>query len=142
MIIDTKYIFVLIFIIFIKICFFKDEPLTNTIKVKLVTTQEDKRTGLMFRNNLNQDEGMLFKFENGFNSVWMKNTYIPLDVLFLDKRFRLIGYVEDTVPLSLDSIGIDKPSDYILEVNAGWVRSNNVKIGNIIDIELIDKLSD
>tara|TARA_Y100001958_G_C21245365_1_gene575013 strand:- start:275 stop:703 length:429 start_codon:yes stop_codon:yes gene_type:complete len=142
MIIDTKYIFVLIFIIFIKICFFKDEALTNTVKVKLVTTQEDKRTGLMFRNNLNQDEGMLFKFENGFNSVWMKNTYIPLDVLFLDKRFRLIGYVEDTVPLSLDSIGIDKPSDYILEVNAGWVRSNNVKIGNIIDIELIDKLSD
>tara|TARA_Y100000591_G_C21561766_1_gene558904 strand:+ start:90 stop:518 length:429 start_codon:yes stop_codon:yes gene_type:complete len=142
MIIDTKYIFVLIFIIFIKICFFKDEALTNTVKVKLVTTQEDKRTGLMFRNNLNQDEGMLFKFESGFNSVWMKNTYIPLDVLFLDKRFRLIGYVEDTVPLSLDSIGIDKPSDYILEVNAGWVRSNNVKIGNIIDIELIDKLSD
>ena len=142
MIIDTKYIFVLIFIIFIKICFFKDEALTNTVKVKLVTTQEDKRSGLMFRNNLNQDEGMLFKFESGFNSVWMKNTYIPLDVLFLDKRFRLIGYVEDTVPLSLDSIGIDKPSDYILEVNAGWVRSNNVKIGNIIDIELIDKLSD
>ena len=142
MIIDTKYIFFLIFIIFIKIFFFKDEALTNTVKVKLVTTQEDKRTGLMFRNNLNQDEGMLFKFESGFNSVWMKNTYIPLDVLFLDKRFRLIGYVEDTVPLSLDSIGIDKPSDYILEVNAGWVRSNNVKIGNIIDIELIDKLSD
>ena len=142
MIIDIKYIFLLIFIIFIKICFFKDNPLTNTIRVKLVTTDEDKRTGLMFRNNLDENEGMLFKFDNDFNSVWMKNTYIPLDVLFLDKRFRLIGFVEDTVPLSLDSIGINKPSDYILEVNSGWIRRNNVKIGDTIDLEYINELSD
>ena len=142
MIIDIKYVFLLIFIIFIKICFFKDNPLTNTIRVKLVTTDEDKRTGLMFRNNLDENEGMLFKFDNGFNSVWMKNTYIPLDVLFLDKRFRLIGFVEDTVPLSLDSIGINKPSDYILEVNSGWIRRNNAKIGDTIDLEYINELSD
>ena len=142
MIIDVKYVFLLILIIFIKICFFKDNPLTNTIRVKLVTTDEDKRTGLMFRNNLDENEGMLFKFDNGFNSVWMKNTYIPLDVLFLDKRFRLIGFVEDTVPLSLDSIGISKPSDYILEVNSGWIRRNNVKIGDTIDLEYINELSD
>tara|TARA_B100001094_G_scaffold333460_1_gene412874 strand:- start:763 stop:1191 length:429 start_codon:yes stop_codon:yes gene_type:complete len=142
MIIDTKYIFLLIFIIFIKICFFKDNPLTNSIKVKLVTTDEDKKTGLMFRKHLNQDEGMLFKFEQGLNSVWMKNTYIPLDVLFLDKRFKVIGFSENTVPLSLDSIGIETPSDYILEVNGGWIENNNIKIGNQIDLEYINELSD
>lgn len=142
MIIDTKYIFLLIFIIFIKITFFKEKSLTNSLKVKQVTTVEEKKTGLMFKNYLDENEGMLFKFNHGFNSVWMKNTYIPLDVLFLDKRFKIIGFVEDTVPLSLDSIGINKPSDYILEVNSGWIRRNNVKIGDTVDLEYITKLSD
>tara|TARA_Y100001970_G_C14167623_1_gene822260 strand:+ start:210 stop:635 length:426 start_codon:yes stop_codon:yes gene_type:complete len=141
MIIDTKYIFIIIFLIFLKICFMKGDITSNAIKAKLVTTPEDKKTGLMFREYLNYDEGMLFKFDNGFNSVWMKNTYIPLDVLFLDTKYKVIGYVEDTVPLSLDNVSIDKSSDYILEVNSGWVRDNNIKIGNIIDIELVNELS-
>ena len=141
MIIDTKYIFIIIFFIFLKICFMKGDITSNVIKAKLVTTPEDKQTGLMFREYLNYDEGMLFKFDNGFNSVWMKNTYIPLDVLFLDTKYTVIGYVEDTVPLSLDNVSIDKSSDYILEVNSGWVRDNNIKIGNIIDIELVNELS-
>lgn len=119
----------------------KGDITSNAIKAKLVTTPEDKKTGLMFREYLNYDEGMLFKFDNGFNSVWMKNTYIPLDVLFLDTKYKVIGYVEDTVPLSLDTVSINKPSDYILEVNSGWVRDNNIKIGNIIDIELVNELS-
>lgn len=142
MIIDTKYIFLLIFIIFIKICFLKDNVLKNSLKVKLVTTDEDKKRGLMFRQYLNQYEGMLFEFENGLNSVWMKNTYIPLDVLFLDKRFKVIGFSENTVPLSLNSVGIKIPSDYILEVNAGWIKNSNIKIGDTINFEYINKLSD
>ena len=141
MIIDTKYVFLIIFLFFLKICFFKSEIMSNKLKVKLVTTDEDKKNGLMFIDYLDKNEGMLFKFDPGFNSIWMKNTYIPLDVLFLDKRFKVIGFVEDTVPLSLDSVGINKPSDYILEVNAGWIRKNNIKIENIIDIELIKELS-
>ena len=135
MIIDIKYIFFIIFLMFIKISFFKSEVVSKTIKAKLVTTIQDKKFGLMFRKYLNYDEGMLFKFDYKINSIWMKNTYIPLDVLFLDKKYKVIGYVEDTVPLSLDTVSIDNPSDYILEVNAGWVRDNNIKIGYIIDVE-------
>ena len=140
MIIDAKYIFIIILLIFLKICFIKGDITSNVIKAKLVTTPEDKKNGLMFKEYLNYDEGMLFKFDNGFNSVWMKNTYIPLDVLFLDTKYKVIGYVEDTVPLSLDTVSIDKPSDYILEVNSGWIRDNNIKIGTLIDIELIKEL--
>ena len=141
MIIDIKYIFLIIFLMFIKISFFKSEVVSKTIKAKLVTTIQDKKFGLMFRKYLNYDEGMLFKFDYKINSIRMKNTYIPLDVLFLDKKYKVIGYVEDTIPLSLDSVSINKPSNYILEVNAGWIRDNNIKIGTIIDIELIKELS-
>ena len=141
MIIDIKYIFLIIFLMFIKISFFKSEVVSKTIKAKLVTTIQDKKFGLMFRKYLNYDEGMLFKFDYKINSIWMKNTYIPLDVLFLDKKYKVIGYAEDTVPLSLDQVSINKPSNYILEVNAGWIRDNNIKIGTLIDIELIKELS-
>lgn len=111
------------------------------LKVKVVTTEEDKKLGLMFRQHLNIDEGMLFTFKYGNNSVWMKNTYIPLDVIFLDKDYKVIGFVEDTVPLSLKIVKINKKSNYIIEVNAGWIRKNNLKIGNKMNLTSIDELS-
>ena len=111
------------------------------LKVKVVTTEEDKKLGLMFRQHLNMDEGMLFTFKYGNNTVWMKNTYIPLDVIFLDKDYKVIGFVEDTVPLSLEIVKINKKSNYIIEVNAGWIRKNNLKIGNKMNLTTIDELS-
>lgn len=111
------------------------------LKVKVVTTEEDKKLGLMFRQHLNMDEGMLFTFKYGDNSVWMKNTYIPLDVIFLNKDYKVIGFVEDTVPLSLETVKINKKSNYIIEVNAGWIRKNNIKIGNKMNLTTIDELS-
>lgn len=111
------------------------------LKVKVVTTEEDKKLGLMFRQHLNMDEGMLFTFNYGNNTVWMKNTYIPLDVIFLDKDYKVIGFVEDTVPLSLKIVKINKKSNYIIEVNAGWIRKNNLKIGNKMNLTIIDELS-
>ena len=64
--------------------------------------------------------------------MWMKNTYIPLDVIFLDNNMKILGYVEDTIPLSLTSISIDKKSNNVLEMNADSVRYFNMKIGDKI----------
>jgi uncharacterized protein len=64
--------------------------------------------------------------------MWMKNTYIPLDVIFLDDNMRILGYVLDTVPLSLESISINKKSNNVLEMNAGSVNNFNMKIGDKI----------
>ena len=91
--------------------------------------------GLMYRKEkLSLNHGMLFHTGYKLNSFWMKNTYIPLDVLFLDKDFKILGFVENTTPLSLDSISIDQKSHYVLEMNAGWIHNNNVKINDIIKI--------
>lgn len=136
--IKRKHIIIFIILLFL---FSNCKRNTRNLKVKVVTTEEDKKLGLMFRQYLNMDEGMLFTFKYGDNSVWMKNTYIPLDVIFLDHDYNVIGFVEDTVPLSLETVKINKKSNYIIEVNAGWIRKNNLKIGNKMNLTTIDELS-
>lgn len=84
------------------------------------------------KEKLKYDEGMLFPMEYKYNSMWMKNTYIPLDVIFLDDNMRILGYVVDTVPLSLESISINKKSNNVLEMNSGSVDKFNMKIGDKI----------
>jgi len=135
--IKTKHIIIVIIVI-VLFSYFRNK---RKLKVKVVTTGEDKKLGLMFRQYLNMDEGMLFTFNYENNSVWMKNTYIPLDVIFLNKDYKVLGFVEDTVPLSLKTVEINKKSNYIIEVNAGWIRKNNLKIGNKMDLTFINELS-
>ena len=93
---------------------------------------------MSFRKYLNKEEGMLFE---NINSVWMKNTYIPLDVIFLDENYRVVGYVTDTVPLSLDNIKIDKKSQHLLEVNSGFIKNNKINIGDTMHGIIINELS-
>ena len=135
---SLKYILLFIFILFLKIVFLKDSDIDNfTVNVKIAKTDKEKKRGLMFVKNLKFDQGMLFP---NIKSVWMKNTYIPLDVIFLDNNYIVIGYVEDTMPFSLDSVTIDKDSNHILEVNSGFIRHNKIKIGDKLNMDYIDYL--
>ena len=98
------------------------------------------RDGLMYRKKkLKKNQGMLFHTGLKVSSFWMKNTFIPLDVLFLNKNGKIIGYKEKNKPHSLKAISIDKPSFYVLEMNAGWVNNNKVKVGDKIKIRNIKK---
>lgn len=136
---SLKYILLFIFILFLKIVFFKDSDIDNfTVNVKIAKKDKEKKRGLMFVKNLKFDQGMLFP---NIKSVWMKNTYIPLDVIFLDNDYTVIGYVEDTMPFSLDSVTIDKDSNHILEVNSGFIRHNKIRIGDKLNMNYIDNLS-
>ena len=100
---------------------------------------KDAVKGLMYvKEPLNRYYGMLFDMSpvKKNHSMWMKNTYIPLDIIFLDENMRILGYVVDTVPLSLSSISIDKKSNNVLEMNGGSVDKFNMIIGDkIIFIE-------
>jgi len=101
----------------------------HNIYGNVARNEEDIKKGLMWRKDkLRYNEGMLFPMTYQKNNMWMKNTYIPLDVIFLDPSMIIVGYVEDTVPLSTDNISIDKPSKYVLEMNSGSVRGHNMKI--------------
>ena len=128
-----EIIFILIIIIYILYKYFTTEARIHKVYGKVAKNDKELQKGLMFRKDkLKNNEGMLFPMTYKINSMWMKNTYIPLDVIFLDDDMRIIGYVEDTVPLSLDSMNIDKKSNNVLEMNAGSVKYHNKKIGDKI----------
>ena len=94
---------------------------------------QDAVRGLMYvKEPLYSRYGMLFDMGYKMNSMWMKNTYIPLDVIFLDKNMNVIGHKENNQPHSLKSISIGKPSKYVLEMNAGSVKKFNIKRGDKI----------
>lgn len=107
---------------------------TNTIYVERVTTPELIAKGLMFRKEpLAQNHGMLFdKGTWSSSGFWMKNTYIPLDILFLDDTFTVIDILYDMKPLDTTSRNINKPWRYAIEINTDTMR--HIIPGSHIDV--------
>tara|TARA_B110001469_G_C9551213_1_gene273503 strand:+ start:563 stop:859 length:297 start_codon:yes stop_codon:yes gene_type:complete len=96
------------------------------------------KDGLMYRKHkLKDKEGMLFNMDYGFNSMWMKNTYIPLDIIFLD-NMKVVGYIIDAEPLSEKTLEINKQSNKVLEVNGNTIHKYNIDIGDIISFTEIN----
>lgn len=125
--------FLSISILFLLYKFYNNNNNIHKVYGKIAKNDAEKIKGLMHRKEkLKYNEGMLFPMKYKNNSMWMKNTYIPLDVIFLDDNMRILGYVVDTVPLSLESISINKKSNNVLEMNSGSVDNFNMKIGDKI----------
>ena len=115
------------------------EKFTTNIELKRVTEPEDLRKGLMFIKKLDENKGMIFSYnESKIHSMWMKNTYIPLDVLFLDKNYKILGYVKNTKPFSTESISINKPSQHVVELNSGSIQKFNLKINDTLNFREIN----
>jgi uncharacterized membrane protein (UPF0127 family) len=104
------------------------------IIVSICKTQEQISKGLMFRETkLPDNEGMLFCMnESKIHSFWMKNTYIPLDMIFINKKGRIVGILENVEPFSLNSRFVNEKSYFVLEVNSGWCKNNDITKGNLI----------
>ena len=99
--------------------------------VELASTSEERARGLMFRKALAPDAGMLFDFkELGPVAMWMKDTLIPLDMLFIARDGRIVRVAERTVPLSLTPIPSGEPVLAVLEVNSGTTARLGIKPGD------------
>jgi len=104
-------------------------------KVKIVSDEKNREIGLMFVKYLPKNHGMLFKFENEqIIHMWMKNTKIPLDMIFIDKNNKIVNIKSDAVPESLQVISSEKEADKVLEINGGLCRKLNINIGDLINI--------
>jgi hypothetical protein len=62
----------------------------------------------------------------------MKNTYVSLDVIFLDKNFKIVGFVENTKPLDLSLVYVNYPSKYVIEIKSGFIKKNDIHVGNVV----------
>ncbi len=112
------------------------------IGLEVVSTPARIQRGLMHRQHLAPERGMLFVFGGDrVRSFWMKNTLIPLDMLFVTKDMVVAGVERDTVPLSLESRSIGIPTRYVIEVNGGWTASHGVDVGTKIRLENMPEIS-
>ena len=107
------------------------------ITAELVNTEADRQRGLMFREGINPDQGMLFVFEKeDIHAFWMKNMKFPIDILWLDKNKRIVHIEKNVPPCSEEpcpSYPPGLPAVYVLELKAGSVQGHGLKIYDRID---------
>jgi uncharacterized membrane protein (UPF0127 family) len=103
----------------------------QVFSVEMATTEEEKQTGLMYRKELADGKGMLFDFNPEQEiSMWMKNTYVSLDMIFIRADGRILRIAENTEPLSTKIISSRGPARAVLEVVAGTAQKYGIRPGD------------
>lgn len=103
----------------------------RTFKVEVATTFEQQETGLMYRKTMQADHGMIFPMSPPRPATfWMKNTYLPLDIIFIGPDRRIIRIAANAVPLSLDLIDCPEPAAAVLELNGGAAKAQGIAVGD------------
>lgn len=106
------------------------------IRVELARTEAERERGLMYRNHLDPDAGMLFVFDReGPLTFWMKNTLIPLDMIFIGSDRRIVGIVDDAVPQTETPRRVNGTSRYVLEIGGGMSRRLGVAAGSFVEFQ-------
>ena len=104
----------------------------HSVWVELATDPELRARGLMHRDSLSADAGMLFIYpDERTRSFWMKNTRIPLDIAFADSSGKIVR-ITDMKPFSTDPTPSLYPARYALEMNVGWFEAHDVETGAVI----------
>jgi uncharacterized membrane protein (UPF0127 family) len=105
------------------------------IQAEVAEKDPHRLRGLMYSTALGEDEGMLFVFERrSVHRFWMKNTCLPLDMLFVDEDGLIVGIEENVPTLNTRNYQVPCPSLYVIEVNAGWCRRHGVKAGQYVEL--------
>lgn len=112
----------------------------KTFDVEIADTSEKQALGLMFRDSMEADKGMLFIFPNEApRSFWMKNTRISLDIMYFDKELKMVSISADTPPCKITrcpSYPSAAPAMYVLELNAGVAKKLGVDKGDKLTLKL------
>jgi uncharacterized membrane protein (UPF0127 family) len=118
-------------------------PDATRVSVEIAQDEAQRQRGLMFRKALDTNAGMIFVFERSdLHAFWMKNTLIPLDMLWVDVGGKVVWLAEHVPPCKADpcpSYPPKAPSTYVVEVAAGFVRKHGVKVGDVLELRNIPK---
>jgi uncharacterized membrane protein (UPF0127 family) len=105
-------------------------------RVEVAVTPEEHARGLMYRSRLATDAGMIFVFEQpSIQRFWMKNTLIPLDMIFIGKNRKIVGIVEDAAPETETERMVGAPSQYVLEIGGGLAAQLGIHAGETVDLQ-------
>ena len=116
--------------------YFQDslKNLVKKIDVEIADNDDARHLGLMYREGMKEDEGMLFIFPNEEEqSFYMRNTVLPLDILFVNAKKQVVKIHRNTTPFSEKSLPSEKPSLYVIEVNSGFTDKFRITEGMQID---------
>ncbi|MGH1386583.1 DUF192 domain-containing protein [Kordia sp.] len=104
-----------------------------TLDVEFAETNYERETGLMYRKSMKDNQAMLFIFSSSFpRNFYMKNTYIPLDIIYLDENKKIVSFQENAKPLNEEGLPSEVPAMYVLEVKAGLAEKWLLEIGDTI----------
>jgi uncharacterized protein len=105
----------------------------NWFNIRIADTEAHRELGLMFVTQLPSDEGMLFPEDKPkIMSMWMKNTLIPLDMLFIDTHGKIVCLLVNAKPESVEILSCDKPVKAVLEIGGGEAERRGIKVGDTV----------
>lgn len=113
---------------------FRGDSLLTKFNIEIADDEYERQTGLMYRRDMEDDQAMLFIFPSeDYRSFYMKNTYIPLDIIYLDKNGEIVSFQYDAQPLDEGALPSDIPALYVLEIKAGLAEKYDIQIDDRIE---------
>ncbi|WP_414833455.1 DUF192 domain-containing protein [Afifella sp. YEN Y35] len=113
---------------------------THTFDVELALTQQERSRGLMYRREVPRGTGMLFDFGSDRPiTMWMKNTYVPLDMVFIGSDHKVQSIAKETTPLSETTIASERPVRFVLEVAGGTADRLHIRPGDQVSGKAIER---
>lgn len=107
-----------------------------TVDLEIADEPAERQMGLMFRQSLAPNAGMVFIFPTTeIHAFWMHNTYIPLDMIFIGEDFKVVGVVANAVPQTDTSRSVGVPSKYVVEVNGGFAAQQQIETDTVVTFE-------
>lgn len=118
----------------------KTDATVHTFSVEVMRTAEDRARGLMHRKSLPEKNGMIFDFgRNVIARMWMKNTYIPLDMIFIRNDGTISNIERNTTPHSTEVLSSEGKVRYVLEINAGLSDQLGISRGDVVKLPKLDQ---
>ncbi|VAX18590.1 hypothetical protein MNBD_IGNAVI01-2836 [hydrothermal vent metagenome] len=110
-----------------------DDKYISKIDIEIAEDDDARTQGLMYREKMKKNQGMLFIFPyESMQSFWMKNTVIPLDMIFVNKNNEIVTIRKNAVPFDTGHYASTKPAQFVIEVNAGYTDSLGIKVSDKI----------
>ncbi|WP_411895896.1 DUF192 domain-containing protein [Winogradskyella sp. A2] len=115
------------------------DSIIKSIDIEIADNEYETQTGLMYRTELGINQGMLFIFPDvSLRSFYMKNTKIPLDIIYINDEKTIVSFQKNAKPLDETSLPSDAPAKYVLEINGGLSDQWKLEIGDKIEFSVID----